>query len=138
MLLANPLQLRAVLEEDKYRAMPVVLLHESYPYTRQGAYLATVYENAYLDLSYGIPFLGYNEMIEFTRAAFGVAPFSKLLYSSDGVGVPELHWMSALDGRRILGQVLGECVANGDLSSAAAEAAGVAVLHANAMKLYGL
>ena len=138
MLLANPLHLRAVLEEDKYRTMPVVLLHECYPYTRQGAYLATVYENAYLDLSYGIPFLGYNEMIEFTRAAFDVAPFSKLLYSSDGVGVPELHWMSALDGRRILGQVLGECVANGDLSSAAAEAAGVAVLHDNAMKLYGL
>ncbi len=138
MLLANPLHLRAVLEEDKYRTMPVVLLHECYPYTRQGAYLATVYENAYLDLSYGIPFLGYNEMIEFTRAAFDVAPFSKLLYSSDGVGVPELHWMSALDGPRILGQVLGECVANGDLSSAAAEAAGVAVLHDNAMKLYGL
>ena len=138
MLLANPLHLRAVLEEDKYRTMPVVLLHECYPYTRQGAYLATVYENAYLDLSYGIPFLGYNEMIEFTRAAFDVAPFSKLLYSSDGVGVPELHWMSALDGRRILGQVLGECVANGDPSSAAAEAAGVAVLHDNAMKLYGL
>ncbi|HKV00905.1 MAG TPA: amidohydrolase family protein [Ktedonobacteraceae bacterium] len=138
MLLANPLHLRAVLEESKYRAMPVVLLHECYPYTRQGAYLAAVYENAYLDLSYGIPFLGYNEMIEFTRAAFDVAPFSKLLYSSDGVGVPELHWMSALDGRRILGQVLGECVANGDLSSAEAEAAGVAVLHDNAMKLYGL
>jgi uncharacterized protein len=77
-------------------------------------------------------------MIEFTRAAFDVAPFSKLLYSSDGVGVPELHWMSALDGRRILGQVLGECVANGDLSPAEAEAAGVAVLHDNAMKLYGL
>ncbi|HYX50003.1 MAG TPA: hypothetical protein VE843_09700, partial [Ktedonobacteraceae bacterium] len=45
MLLANPLNLRAVLEHREYRAMPVVLLHESYPYTRQGAYLATVYEN---------------------------------------------------------------------------------------------
>jgi hypothetical protein len=138
MLLANPLQMRAVLEERKYRAMPVVLLHECYPYTRQGAYLATVYENVYLDLSYGIPFLGYQEMIEFTRAAFDVAPFSKLLYSSDGVGVPELHWMSAFTGRRILGQVLGECVANGDLGVADAEAAGIAVLRNNALKLYGL
>ncbi len=136
MLLANPLHLRAVFEERKYRAMPIVLLHECYPYTRQGAYLATVYENAYLDLSYGIPYLGYNEMIEFTRAAFDVAPYSKLLYSSDGVGVPEIHWMSALDGRRILGQVLGERVANGDLSTSEAEAAGVAVLHDNALKLY--
>ena len=136
MLLANPLHLRAVLERREYRAMPVVLLHESYPYTQQGAYLATVYENVYLDLSYGIPYLGYLEMLEFTRAAFSVAPFSKLLYSSDAVGVPELHWVSALHGRRILGQVLGECVANGDLRSTEAEEAGVAVLHDNAMRLY--
>jgi uncharacterized protein len=136
MLLANPLHLRTVLERREYRAMPVVLLHESYPYTQQGAYLATVYENAYLDLSYGIPYLGYHEMVEFTRAAFSVAPFSKLLYSSDAVGVPELHWISAMDGRRVLGQVLGEYVANGDLNSTEAEEAGVAVLHDNAMRLY--
>ena len=136
MLLSNPLNLRAVLERREYRTMPVVLLHESYPYTQQGAYLATVYENVYLDLSYGIPFLGYHEMIEFTRAAFSVAPYSKLLYSSDAVGVPEVHWVSALYGRRILGQVLGECIANGDLSQAEAEQAGVAVLHDNAIQLY--
>ena len=136
MLLANPLHLRAVLEQGKYRAMPVVILHECYPYTRQGAYLAAVYENVYLDLSYGIPLLGYNEMIDFTRAAFDVAPFSKLLYSSDGVGIPEIHWLSALDGRRIWGQVLGERVANGELSITEAEAAGVAVLRDNAMRLY--
>jgi hypothetical protein len=136
LLLANPLNLRAVLERYEYREMPVVLLHESYPYTQQGAYLATVYENVYFDLSYGIPYLGYHEMVDFTRAAFSVAPFSKLLYSSDAVGVPEIHWISALDGRRILGQVLGECVANGDLSSTEAEEAGVAVLHDNAVRLY--
>ena len=138
MLFANPLHLRTVLEEQKYRAMPVVLLHECYPYTRQGAYLATVYENVYLDLSYGIPFLGYSEMVEFTRAAFDVAPYSKLLYSSDGVGVPELHWMSALDGRRVLGQVLDERKANGELSAREAMTAAVAVLHDNALRLYGM
>jgi predicted TIM-barrel fold metal-dependent hydrolase len=136
MLLGNPLHLRAIFEERTYRSMPIVLLHECYPYTRQGAYLATVYENAYLDLSYAIPFLGYNEMIEFTRAALDVAPISKLLYSSDGVGVPELHWISSQDGPRILGQVLGERVASGELNMAEAEAAGLAVLHDNAVRLY--
>jgi predicted TIM-barrel fold metal-dependent hydrolase len=136
MLLANPLHLRAVLEQREYKAMPVVLLHESYPYTQQGAYLATIYENVYFDLSYGIPFLGYHQMLEFTRAAFSVAPYSKLLYSSDAVGVPEIHWVSALDGRRILGQVLGECIANGDLILAEAEQAGTAILHDNAIQLY--
>jgi predicted TIM-barrel fold metal-dependent hydrolase len=138
MLLANPLNLRAVFEQEEYRAMPIVLLHESYPYTRQGAYLAAVYENAYLDLSYGIPFLGYSEMLEFTRAALDVAPYSKLLYSSDGIGMPELHWLSAHNGRRIIGQVLWERVSNGELDVADAEQAGSAILRENALKLYGL
>jgi hypothetical protein len=137
MLLANPLHLRAMLEHKEYRSMPVVLLHASYPYTRQGAYLATVYEHVYLDLSYGIPFLGYDEMLQFTRAAFDVAPSSKLLYSSDGVGVPEIHWLSSRNGRSILGEVLGERVANRELDIAEAEAAGMAVLRDNALQLYG-
>jgi hypothetical protein len=138
MLLANPLRLRAVLERREYRGMRVVLLHECYPYTRQGGYLAAVYEHVYLDLSYAIPFLGYGEMVEFTRAAFGVAPYSKLMYSSDAVGLPELLWISARDGRRALGQVLGEIVDAGDLSASQAQTAGVAVLHDNATRLYGL
>src|SRR5215211_5081771 len=71
--LGNPLHLRAVLENPAYRGMPVVLLHECYPYTREGGYLAAVYENVYLDLSYGIPLLGYGEMLAFTREALGVA-----------------------------------------------------------------
>jgi hypothetical protein len=136
MLLANPLHLRTVLEMPEYRPMPIVLLHECYPYTRQGAYLAAVYENAYLDLSYGIPFLGYSEMLDFTRAALSVAPFSKLLYSSDAVGIPELHWVSALDGRRIIGQALEECVTNGDLSISDVEVAASAILRDNALHLY--
>jgi predicted TIM-barrel fold metal-dependent hydrolase len=118
--------------------MSVVLLHESYPYTRQGAYMAAVYDRVYLDLSYAIPFLGYGEMESFTRAAFGVAPYGKLLYSSDGVWIPELHWASTVDGRRIIGTVLGEVVAAGDLTLAEAEVAGQAVLRGNAARLYGL
>ncbi|HEY1387793.1 MAG TPA: amidohydrolase family protein [Ktedonobacterales bacterium] len=138
MLLANPLHLRAVLEYQPYRGMRVVLLHECYPYTRQGGYLAAVYEHVYLDLSYGIPFLSYGEMVAFTRAALGVAPTSKLLYSSDAVGIPELHWISARDGRRILGQALGESVAYGDLTLSEAETAARAILHDNAVRLYRL
>jgi hypothetical protein len=138
LLLGNPLHLRPVLERPDYRGMPVVLLHECYPYTREGGYLAAVYENVYLDLSYGIPLLGYGEMLSFTRAALGVAPISKLLYSSDGIGVPELHWMGALYGRRVLGEALGDLVAHGELGFSEAEAAGEDVLRGNAMRLYRL
>ncbi|HVD44770.1 MAG TPA: amidohydrolase family protein, partial [Rubrobacter sp.] len=138
LLLGNPLFLRPVLQRSDYRGMPVVLLHECYPYTRQGGYLAAVYENVYLDLSYGIPLLGYGEMLSFTRQALGVAPSSKLMYSSDGIGVPELHWISAIDGRRVIGEALGELVSQGELNLAAAEATGDDVLRANATRLYGL
>jgi uncharacterized protein len=138
LLLGNPLHLRAVLERQEYRSMPVVLLHECYPYTREGGYLAAIYENVYLDLSYGIPLLGYGEMLSFTHEALGVAPISKLLYSSDGIGVPELHWMGAIDGRHVLGQALEELVAHGELSISEAEAAGEEVLRGNAMRLYQL
>jgi uncharacterized protein len=138
LLLGNPLHLRAVLERPEYRGMPVVLLHECYPYTREGGYLAAIYENVYLDLSYGIPLLGYGEMFSFTHQALGVAPISKLLYSSDGIAVPELHWISALDGRHVLGQALEELVAHGELSIPEAEAAGEVVLRENAIRLYGL
>lgn len=138
LLLGNPLLLRAVLQRPEYRGMPVVLLHECYPYTREGGYLAAVYENAYLDLSYGIPLLGFGEMLTFTRAALGVAPVSKLVYSSDGIGVPELHWMGALDGRRVIGQALGGLVESGELTLPEAEAAGEDVLRGNAIRLYGL
>jgi uncharacterized protein len=118
--------------------MPVVVLHECYPYTRQGGYLAAVYENVYLDLSYGIPLLGYGEMLSFTRQALGVAPSSKLMYSSDGIGVPELHWISAIDGRRAIGEALGELVSQGELDLSDAEAAGESILRANATGLYRL
>ena len=118
--------------------MPVVLLHGCYPYTREGGYLAAIYENVHLDLSYGIPFLGYGEMLSLTRAALGVAPTSKLLYSSDGIGVPELHWMAATDGRYVLGQTLGELVAHGELDFSGAGAAGEDMLRGNAIRPYRL
>jgi predicted TIM-barrel fold metal-dependent hydrolase len=136
--LGNPLHLRWVLQEPRYRGAPIVLLHHCYPYTREGAYLAAVHERVHLDLSFGIPFLGLAELEACARAALAVAPSSKLLYSSDGVWVPELHWLAARDGRRVLGRVLGECVAWGELRLGEAEAAGVAILRDNASRLYGL
>ena len=135
---ASPLALRPLLEEPAYRDVPLVLLHGCWPYFREGAYLAAVYPNAYLDLSYGIPFLSTAEMTSMTRAALGAAPVGKLLYSSDGVGVPELHWLGAHDGRRVLGACLGELVAEGDVSTAWAERAGQRILAESTRALYGV
>ncbi len=110
MRLGNPLHLRDVLERGDLRGMKVVLLHESYPYTQLGAYLAAVYPHVYFDLSYTIPFVDRLDMLAFTRQALSVAPASKLMYSSDGIHLPEMHWAGAMRGRSIIGQALGEMV----------------------------
>ena len=60
------------------------------------------------------------------------------MYSSDGIGEPELHWISAMDGRRVLGQALGEMVFYGELGLSEAEAVGDSVLRGNATRLYRL
>jgi len=110
MRLGNPLHLRAVIERADYQSMQVVLLHESYPYSQLGAYLAAIYPNVYFDLSYTIPFVDKLEMLAFTRQAISVAPASKLMYSTDSVRLPEMHWVGALRGRSVIGQVLDEMI----------------------------
>ena len=72
-----------------------------------------------------------------TRAALGAAPFSKLMYSSDGARVPELHWLAAHAGRRILGTVLGELVGDRELSGREADDIAQRVLRDNAWHIYG-
>ncbi|ONK68459.1 uncharacterized protein A4U43_C05F11750, partial [Asparagus officinalis] len=41
--LSNPLHLRSVLEDTKFSKCRVVLLHKSYPLSREASYLASMY-----------------------------------------------------------------------------------------------
>ena len=47
LLKANPAYMRNLIEA--YPKAKIVLLHSGYPYTREAGYLATVYDNVYLD-----------------------------------------------------------------------------------------
>jgi predicted TIM-barrel fold metal-dependent hydrolase len=134
----NPLHLRPLFEDPALETAPIVLLHESYPFTREAAYLAAVYPNAYLDISYSVPFLDYHELLSCTRQALGVAPWSKVLYSSDGFGIPEHGWLGALHGRRVLAVALQEKIAVGELDADEALAAGEAILRRNSLRVYRL
>ena len=138
MRLGNPLHLRDVLERRDYQTMPIILLHESYPYTQLGAYLAAVYPHVYFDLSYTIPFVEKLEMLAFTRQALSVAPASKLMYSSDGINIPEMHWAGAIRGRSVLARVLQEMIDADELDELQAFSLAQDVLHDNAYKVYGL
>jgi predicted TIM-barrel fold metal-dependent hydrolase len=136
--LASPLHLRGLLEEPRLRGAAVVLLHASYPFTREAGYLASVYPNVYLDTGLAVPLLSVAGMRRTLGELLELAPVSKVLYSSDAHFIPELYYLGTRWGRRLLGEVLEQAVADGDLSAVEAEEAARAVLADNARRLYRL
>jgi predicted TIM-barrel fold metal-dependent hydrolase len=136
LLLANPLHLRSLLEDDRYQDVPIVLLHGSYPYTREAAYLASVYPQVYVDFGLAVPFLSVSGMRSTVRMLLELAPTSKVMYSSDAHLIPELYYLGGLWGREILAQVLTSAIADGDLTDPEAEAIAHAILRENAGNLY--
>ena len=136
--LGNPLHLRDLLERSDFHPMKVVLLHESYPYTQPGAYLAAIYPHVYFDLSYTIPFVDRLDMLAFTRQALSVAPASKLMYSSDGTNIPEMHWAAAIRGRSVIAQVLSEMIEADEIDEQQGYHLGQLILRDTAYSVYKL
>ena len=135
---ANPLELRSVLENVRYKNAPIVMLHGCWPYTKEGSYLASVYQNAYLDVSYGIAFQSSRSMLRMTEEAFSVAPSSKILYSSDGARVPDLHVMSAISARKAVNEVLESMIDDHDFTLINAKKAAESFFKGNAARIYGI
>jgi uncharacterized protein len=83
---------------------PVLLLH-CYPYHRHAAYLAAVMPHVYLDVGLAIPHVGRRGAAVLAET-LELAPFHKLLYSSDAYGLAELYLLAALSFRESLVEVL--------------------------------
>ena len=137
LLKANPLYLRPILHGDKFRDVPFVLLHASYPYVRELGYLAAMYPNVYMDISLAIPFIT-TEIPRMIHEALGLTPLTKVMYSSDAFSIPEIFWLANRWGRAALERVLGEIVQVGALTEAQARRAGEQILNGNAKRVYGL
>jgi hypothetical protein len=67
-----------------------------------------------------------------------LAPFGKLLYSSDAFGLAELHHLGAVLFRRALGEVLDDWVSRDECSVEEAERIAELVGRANARRIYRL
>jgi predicted TIM-barrel fold metal-dependent hydrolase len=135
--LANPLHLRPILEDPRFARVPIVLLH-LYPFVREGGYLAAVYPQVHADFGLAVPLLSVAGMKHTLRALLELTPTSKVLYSSDAHLIPELFYLGARWGRRVLGEVLEEAVYDGDLSAAEADGVAGDLLRDNARRLYRL
>ncbi|MEO8229417.1 MAG: amidohydrolase family protein [Chloroflexota bacterium] len=132
----DPAALRLIFS-DRFRAAPIVLLHTGYPYVRSLAYLAAMYPNVYADMGEAILFAA-GEATEITRELLGLAPASKILFSTDASLVPELYWVGAQLGRRALGRVLDEHIADGAIDERTALDWAERILWRNSERVYGL
>ncbi|MEE4024144.1 amidohydrolase family protein [Gordonia sp. PKS22-38] len=87
----NPLLLLDFLRNSG--ATPVMLLH-CYPYEREAGYLAQAFSNVYVDVGLAVNHLGARAP-ELIARVLELAPFRKILYSSDAFGPAELHYLGA-------------------------------------------
>jgi predicted TIM-barrel fold metal-dependent hydrolase len=132
----DPAALRLIFS-DRFRAAPIVLLHTGYPYVRSLAYVAAMYPNVYADMGEAILFAA-GEATEIVRELIGLAPATKILFSTDASLVPELYWVGARLGRRALGRVLDEHIADGAIDASTAVDWAERILWRNSERVYGL
>jgi predicted TIM-barrel fold metal-dependent hydrolase len=114
----------------------VVLLH-CYPFHREAGYLAHAFPHVSFDLGLTTIYVGARAAAVLAEG-LELAPYAKLLYSSDAWGPAELHFLGATLWRRAVASVLGGFVDQGDWS--AEDAVRVAALWGrdNARRLYQL
>ncbi|CRK56574.1 nodulin / glutamate-ammonia ligase-like protein [Alloactinosynnema sp. L-07] len=131
---ANPVLLTDFLRSTKDNGVTVVLLH-CWPFHREAGYLAHVFGHVRVDVGLAVPLVGaradtvYAELLE-------LAPFPSVLYSSDGCGVPETHYLGAALFRHHVGRLIDSWIADDLITTADAERVVRAMATANARTTY--
>lgn len=116
------------------RDVAVVLLH-CWPFHRNAAYLAHVFDHVFVDVGLMVPFVGARAG-DVLAETLEVAPFESVLYSSDGNVLPELHHLGAVLWRHHFGRLLDDWIADGVISTADAERLAFDVGAGNATRLH--
>ena len=132
----DPLLLRGFLERAEPHGVPVMLLH-CYPYHRGAGHLASAYPHVFLDVGLAINHTGARAAAVVAES-LELAPFGKVLFSSDAWGPAELHYLGAVLWRRATTAVLGRWVAEGDWSRADAVRVAGMIAGGNARRVYRL
>ncbi len=132
---ADPALLQPFLAAVEPTGVPVVLLH-CYPYQRQAGWLALGYPHVYVDVGLTMTHLGVRAPTALGDF-FELAPFGKLLFSTDAYGLPELYRVAAAQFRAALGTLLDAWLADDALSTVDAERIAAAICAGNAQRVYG-
>ncbi|RWR93822.1 Amidohydrolase 2 [Cinnamomum micranthum f. kanehirae] len=136
--LCNPLHLRTLLEDNRFSECRIVLLHASYPYSKEASYLASTYSQVYLDFGLAIPKLSVQGMISAVKELLDLAPTKKVMFSTDGYAFPETFYLGAKRAREIILSVLSTACDDGDLTIPEAIEAVEDIFKQNACRLYDM
>jgi hypothetical protein len=132
----NPLLLTPWLRVLPPDASDVVLLH-CYPYHREAGYLAQVFPRVFFDVGLAINYSGAMSH-RVVAESLELAPFAKLLFSTDAWGLPELHHIGAALWRRAMARILSSLVDAEDWSVDDAQRVAALIGRENAIRLYRL
>jgi uncharacterized protein len=132
----DPLLLRGFIERAEPTGAPIMLLH-CYPFHRGAGYLAMAYPHVYLDVGLAANYLGARAAAVVAES-LELAPFGKVLFSTDAWGLAELHYLGALLWRRATARVLGGFVADGEWTEAEALRIAAMIGGGNARRVYAL
>ncbi|GMH30183.1 hypothetical protein Nepgr_032026 [Nepenthes gracilis] len=134
--LSNPLHLRNLLEDKRFLKCRIVLLHASYPFSREASYLAAVYPQVHLDFGLAIPKLSIHGMISSVKELLELAPIKKVMFSTDGYAFPETFYLGAKRAREVVFSVLRDACEDGDLSISEAVEAATDIFAKNSIQFY--
>lgn len=132
----DPLLLTSWLRDIEGSGSRIMLLH-CYPFHRNAGYLAQVFPHVYCDVGLSINYSGAASR-QIVAESMELTPFSKLLYSSDAWGPPELHYLGSLLWRRATAAVMDGWVDQGDWPEEEPERILQMIGRDNACRVYGL
>lgn len=130
----NPLQMTSFIRSTVSAGVPLTLLH-CYPYEREAGYLAAVYPHIYLDVGCVVHYTAAQSARVIARS-MELAPFHKVLFSTDAFGLPELYVVGSVLFRRGLDALLRDWVTAGDCAEQDARAIASLISGENALRIY--
>ncbi|CAF2168637.1 unnamed protein product [Brassica napus] len=136
--LSNPLHLRTLLEDKRFEKCRIVLLHASYPFSKEASYLSSVYPQVFLDFGLAVPKLSAHGMVSSVKELLHLASTKKVMFSTDGYATPETYYLGAKKAREVIFLVLRDACVGGDLSLMEAIDAAKDILSRNAIAFYNI
>ncbi len=132
----DPTHFTDYLRAMEEKGVACTLLH-NYPFQREAAWLAEIFQNVYYDVGVILNFAG-PQAPTILGEALEMGPFFKQLYSSDAFGLAELYYLGQLQFRQALQRHLDRWIGEGYCTARDADRIVAMIARDNAARIYPL